>query len=230
MKKQVLENPEKNQTHNPREFNTLVIVSCLLTTCYLTSNIMAVKVVSIFGISLFDAGTITFPLAYMLGDVLTEVWGFKTARKVIFLTFFCNLLLVICTVVGLYLPSPPEMADTTNAYAVMFSYVPRIVIASFLAFLAGELTNAWVLEWIKKITNGRRLWVRTIGSSIAGHFVDTVIFVPVAFLGTVPLIDIFSMILVQIAAKLLIEIIAGTPLAYVMIGFIKKRVKKDCER
>lgn len=220
MKKQVLDNPVKNQTSR---FNNLVIVSSLLVTCYLTSNIMAVKVVSFFGMTWFDAGTITFPLAYMLGDVLTEVWGFKTARKVILLTFVCNVFLVIATTIGLFLPYPDYMTETAEAYSVIFSYVPRITIASLIAFLLGELSNAWFMVLIKKWTKGKHLWLRTIGSSAVGYVFDTVFFVIVAFAGTTPTEDLISMIAVQYVAKLLIEGICATPLAYGAIAFLKRK-------
>ena len=124
MKQQVAENPVKNRRDR---MNPLTVVTAFMVTLYLVSNVMAVKVISVKGISLFDAGTITFPLAYMLGDVLTEIWGFKTARKVIYLTFACNVLFVFCTAVGLILPAPEYMEETNNAYATVFGYVPRIV-------------------------------------------------------------------------------------------------------
>lgn len=222
MKKQVLENPAKNQTLG--SFTPLVIITALLVTMYLTANIMAVKVISIFGLSFFDAGTITFPLAYMLGDVLTEVWGFRTAKKVIWLTFFCNVLLVATTAIGLVLPSPDYMAATADAYATIFTYVPRIVAASLLAFLSGELSNAWTMERIKKMTKGKHLWLRTIGSSMVGYIFDTILFVLVAFGGTAPAFDLFTMIVIQYIAKLVIEAIGGTPLAYATIRYLKKRV------
>lgn len=217
MKKQVSENPSKN-----RDWNSLVIVSSLLVSIYIAANAMAVKVISIGGISIFDAGTITFPAAYMLGDVLTEVWGFKTARKVIWLTFFCNIIFVLCTAIGLILPAPDYMKETTNAYAIVFGYVPRIIIASLIGFLFGELSNSFVMEKIKKITNGRFLWIRTIGSSAVGYIFDTVLFVIIAFAGTAPWFDLFTMIAIQYIAKLLIEALFGTPLAYAVIGKIKK--------
>lgn len=115
MKNQVLDNPVKNQTAD--SFTPLTVIACLLAAFYLTANIMAVKVISIGGVALFDAGTVTFPFAYMLGDALTEVWGFRTAKKVIFLTFVCNIILVAATALGLVLPAPDYMAETTAAYA-----------------------------------------------------------------------------------------------------------------
>ena len=132
----VSENPFKNRAGgNIASHTPLLVVTALFVTLYLTSNIMAVKVISLFGLFYFDAGTITFPFAYMLGDVLTELWGFHTAKRIIWLTFFCNLLLVICTMVGVWLPSPEYLADTATAYNHVFTYVPRIVIGSLKGFL-----------------------------------------------------------------------------------------------
>lgn len=201
----------------------LVVVAGLLITMYLTANVMAVKLLSVGGLTFFDAGTITFPLAYMLGDVLTEVWGFRTARKVILLTFFCNVIMVICTAIGLYLPSPDYGRATADAYAVIFAYVPRIVGASLLGFLCGEMANAWAMVRIKKATNGRHLWLRAIGSSMLGYIFDTVLFVLVAFAGTAPASDLLTMIGFQYAAKLLLEGLGATPFTYLAVAWLRKR-------
>jgi len=204
-------------------FTPLVVIAALLITCYLTANIMAVKIVGVFNTALIDAGTITFPLAYMLGDVLTEIWGFKTARKVIFLTFFCNLLLVAATAVGVLVPAPAYLADTAEAYDTVFTYVPRIVAASLIAFLAGELTNAWFMEKIRERTKGRYLWMRTIGSSAVGYVFDTGLFCVIAFAGTVHTRDLLIMLGVQYVVKIVIEAACGTPLAYALVGWLRKR-------
>ncbi len=222
MKQQVSENPAKNRD----EFSYLLIITALMVTCYLTSNIMAVKLIDFGGITGFDAGTITFPLAYMLGDVLTEIWGFKTSRKVIFLTFMCNIFLIIFTFIGIYLPSPDYMSEINNAYAMIFSYTPRILIASLVAFIFGEISNAWVMEKIKFITKGKFLFLRTILSSAVGYAFDTVLFVVIAYIGNVPIFDILSMIFVQYAVKMLIEAVCSTPLTYGFVAFLKKKVEK----
>lgn len=221
---QVSENPVKNRKD---PFSPLVVISGFMVACYLTANIMAVKLIAVGPITLFDAGTLTFPLAYMLGDVLTEVFGFKTAKKVIWLTFSCNIFLVLFTSIGVLLPYPEHASETAKAYSLLFSYVPRITIASLLAFLLGELLNAWLMVQIKKKTGQGKLWVRTIGSSVFGHFLDTSLFVLVAFYGTVPMQDIVSMIGVQYIAKLGVEAIAATPIAYALIHFLRKRVKTE---
>ncbi|MDR2178817.1 MAG: queuosine precursor transporter [Synergistaceae bacterium] len=204
------------------DFSPLVVVAGLMITAYLTANVMAVKLVDAWGIVLFDAGTITFPLAYMLGDVLTEVWGFRVAKKVIWLTFFCNVILVCATSLGVLLPSPGYLKQTSDAYAEVFTYVPRIVFASLLAFLCGELSNAYCMEKIKRRTKGKYLWMRTIGSSTVGYVFDTVLFVLVAFWGTVSAADLFFMAAAQYALKLAAESLCGTPLVYAAVHFLKK--------
>ena len=219
----VSENPFKNRTGGDMP---LMIVTALFVTLYLVSNVMAVKIISIFGYFYFDAGTITFPFAYMLGDVLTEIWGYRTARKVIWMTFVCNIILVICTQVGVWLPSPDYLDTTATAYNTIFTYVPRIVIGSLVGFLLGELSNAWLMERIKRITNGRRLWVRTIGSSVVGYLFDTLPFVLIAFVGVLTVRDLVLMILLQYVMKLSIEVLFGTPMAYAVIVFLKRKVRR----
>lgn len=217
----VSDNPLKN-----RDLSTLpmplIVVTSLFVTLYLVSNIMAVKVIGIANLFYFDAGTITFPFTYMLGDVLTEIWGYRTTKKVIFMTLFCNIVLVLCTQVGVWLPAPESMQETTNAYNHIFSCVPRIVLASLTGFLLGELSNAWFMEKIKIWTKGKRLWVRTIGSSAIAYFFDTLPFVLIAFLGVVTTRELLLMLALQYFAKLLIEAIFATPMAYATIAFLKR--------
>ena len=217
----VSENPLKNRKNGEMPF---MVVTALFVTLYLVSNIMAVKVISFFDIIYFDAGTITFPFAYMLGDILTEIWGYHKAKKVIWMTFLCNVIMVIFTQVAVWLPSPDYLEGTAIAYDSVFTYVPRIVIASLTGFLLGELSNSWLMDKIKKKTEGRFLWLRTIGSSIAAHLLDTVPFVLIAFIGTMTTRDIIMMIVTQYFMKLGIEVVFGTPLAYAGISFLKKKI------
>ena len=216
----VSENPFKNRTDVVTPY---VIVTVLFVMCYVVSNLMAVKVIGFFGLFYFDAGTITFPLAYMLGDVLTEIWGYKTARKTIILAFLCNIFVVICTQIGVWLPSPDYLDPIANAYDTVFNYVPRIILGSLTGFLLGELSNAWLMDKIKNKTKGRHLWVRTIGSSIVGYLFDTVPFVLIAFLGVLTTRDLLLMIASQYIMKLAIEAIFGTPMAYAAIAYLRKR-------
>ena len=217
----VSENPLKNRSG---KMDPYVIIAVLFTICYIVSNIMAVKVIGVLGFFYFDAGTITFPLAYMLGDVLTEIWGYRTAQKTILLAFLSNVFVVICTQIGVWLPSPEYLDATSTAYNTIFSYVPRIVLASLTGFLLGEMSNAWLMDKIKKVTKGKRLWVRTIGSSVIAYLFDTVPFVLIAFAGSLTLRDILLMILSQYIIKIAIEALFGTPLAYALVAYLKKKM------
>ena len=219
----VSENPFKNRTGGDMP---LMVVTALFVTLYLVSNVMAVKVISFFGLFYFDAGTITFPFAYMLGDVLTEIWGYRTARKVIWITFMCNVLMVVCTHIGVLLPSPDYLDTTATSYNTIFTYVPRIVVGSLAGFLLGELSNAWFMERIKEKTRGRFLWVRTIGSSLLGYIFDTIPFVLIAFAGVVSVRDLLLMIAFQYIMKVSIEVIFGTPMAYAVIVALKRSIWK----
>ena len=218
----VSENPLKNRTNGEMPF---MVVTALFVTLYLVSNIMAVKVISFFDIIYFDAGTITFPFAYMLGHILSVIWGYHKAKKVIWMTFLCNIIMMFFTQVAVWLPSPDYLDGTAIAYDNVFTYVPRIVVASLTGFILGELSNSWLMDKIKKKTEGRFLWLRTIGSSIAAHLLDTVPFVMIAFIGTMTTRDIVMMIITQYFMKLGIEVVFGTPLAYAGVNYIKKRIK-----
>lgn len=222
MNTQVPANPvSKNRD---KDFNPLVVITALLVCCALSANIMAVKLMDIFGFALLDAGTLIFPFAYMLGDVLAEIWGFNTARKVILLSLLCNVILMSATALATLVPSPDFFADTANAYYMIFSYMPRIVVASLCAFLAGELTNAWLLVKIRTLTGYGKLWIRTIGSSVVGHLLDTLIFCVIAFAGTITTRDLLTMIGALYVTKLIIEAAAGTPLAYAAVRYLRKRI------
>ena len=223
MNNKVSENPLKNRVY----FDTpLMIVTGLFVTLYLVSNVMAVKIVSIFGFFYFDAGTITFPFAYMLGDVLTEIWGYRVSKKVIYLALLCNIILVICTNIGILMPSPDYLDETAQAYNHIFAYVPRIVLGSLTGFLLGELSNAYIMERMKARSRGKHMWLRTIGSSMVGYVFDSVPFVLIAFYGTVSTEDLLKMMLLQYVLKLAIEALAGTPLAYVVVDFLNRYYKR----
>ena len=216
----VSENPFKNRTG---AISPYVVTTVLFIMCYVVSNLMAVKVIGFFGLFYFDAGTITFPLAYMLGDVLTEIWGYRTAKKTIILAFLCNIFVVVFTQIGVWLPSVDYLDPVADAYDTVFNYVPRIVVGSLVGFLLGELSNAWLMDKIKSKTKGKFLWVRTIGSSMVGYIFDTIPFVLIAFLGVLTTRDLILMIVSQYIMKLSIEVLFGTPMAYAAISYLRKR-------
>ena len=131
---------------------------------------------------------------------------------------------VVCTQIGVWLPSPDYLDPTANAYNTVFNYVPRIILGSLTGFLLGELTNSWFMDKIKAKTKGKHLWVRTIGSSIVGYIFDTIPFVLIAFLGVLTTRDLILMIISQYVMKLAIEAIFGTPMAYATIAYLRKNV------
>lgn len=230
MKKQVLDNPTKNQAEEVVKVSKatiyFIIVVGLLITCYITSNVMSVKILKFFNIPFLDNGTLIFPLTYMLGDVLTEVWGFKTARKVIFITLLCNIFFIAFTSLGIILPTVSDQQVISDAYKTVFLQTPRILGASLVAFIVGEFSNSFVLEKIKQKTKGKYFWLRTIGSSVVGHFLDTSIFLIIAFLGVVDFKELVLMIVIQYVIKLGIEALCATPFAYMFVSKIKKHILK----
>ena len=160
----------------------LVIVAAVFVTCLITANIIAVKVVT-FGPFTLPAAIVIFPLSYIFGDILTEVYGYRQARRVIWLGFICNLIFVVFAWVGQKLPPAPLWGGQA-AYESILGYTPRLLIASFAGYLAGEFANSFVLAKMKMLTRGRWLWSRTIGSTIVGQGLDTAIFISLAFGGT----------------------------------------------
>lgn len=203
----------------------LVVITAIMITCYLTANVMATQIIQIGSLSIFDAGTIIFPLTYMLGEVVTEVWGFRTARRLILLTFACQMLFTLFAWIATCIPTPPETQAMKDAYAMIFCFVPRIMGASVCAFLVGETTNAWVMSHLKEHFGGP-MWTRTISSSIAGYLLDTTIFVLIAFAGVVPFQQVLTMIGFQVAAKIGMEIGCSTPLAYASVAWIHRHLKE----
>ncbi len=199
-----------------------VIVSAIFVTCLITANIIAVKVISL-GFVILPAAIFVFPLSYIFGDVLTEVYGYRWARKVIWLGFICNLIFVIFAWVGQILPSASSW-EGQEAYKTILGYTPRLLVASFGGYLAGEFVNSFILAKMKILTRGRWLWSRTIGSTVVGQGLDTSVFITLAFIGTPPFAPI--MILHHWLAKTVIEAMA-TPLTYVIVNFLKKKEAID---
>lgn len=200
----------------------LVIFIALFITCLITANVIAVKVISL-GPFILPAAIFIFPLSYILGDVLTEVYGYRMARRVIWLGFFCNLIFVFFVWVGQTLPAA-SFWEGQEAYQLILGYTRRLLAASFLGYLAGEFANSFILARMKIMTKGRWLWSRTIGSTIIGQGLDTSIFITVAFIGTASFVPI--MILYHWLAKTLIEALA-TPLTYAIVNRVKKREAID---
>jgi uncharacterized integral membrane protein (TIGR00697 family) len=217
----------KRQDILPRETKYspwFLVIVVIFITCLITANITAVKLVSVFGFVL-PAGIIIFPISYIFGDVLTEVYGYHQARRVIWLGFFCNLIAVVAIWLGQVLP-PASFWDGQAAYERILGYTPRLLVASFLAYLAGEFSNSFVLAKMKIVTKGRWLWSRTIGSTIVGEGLDSLVFMTLAFAGTIPMAGLASAIVTQWLVKSAYEA-AVTPLTYGVVNFLKRHEGLD---
>lgn len=203
--------------------NFLMIVAIFITSL-ITANIISVKLIKVLGMVL-PAGIIIFPISYIIGDVLTEVYGYAQARKVIWLGFFCNLILVIALWIGKVIP-PAPFWEGQAAYERILGYAPRLLAASFLAYLVGEFLNAYVLAKMKIATKGRWLWTRTIGSTLVGQGLDSFVFITLAFIGTIPPKTLALAIFTQWIVKSAYEA-AATPLTYISVNFLKRREGLD---
>jgi len=201
-----------------------LIVVAVFVTCLITANIIAVKLVDLFGLVL-PAAIFIFPLSYITGDVLTEVYGYRQARKVIWLGFLCNVIVVVAIWIAQVLPAA-SFWDGQKAYERILGYTPRILMASFLAYLVGEFANSFVLAKMKIATQGRWLWLRTIGSTLVGQWLDSVVFIALAFAGTIPVHVLTRAIVIQWLAKSAYEA-AVTPFTYLVVNFLKRKEGMD---
>jgi uncharacterized integral membrane protein (TIGR00697 family) len=196
----------------------------LFITCLLTANTMAAKLVTVGGVVL-SAAIVIFPVSYIVGDVLTEVWGYAAARRVIWLGFGCNALMVGALWVGGMIPPAPFWTGQA-AYSEILGQTPRILLASFVAYLVGEFANSFVLAKLKVATGGRWLWTRTIGSTVVGQGLDSAVFVALAFAGSVPPGVLVALMAGQWIVKVLYEA-AATPLTYAAVAWLKASERTD---
>jgi len=197
-----------------------VALTGLFVACLIVSNIVAVKLIMPLGLVL-PAAIVVFPLSYILGDVLTEVYGYRSARRVIWIGFAGNLVAVLGIVAaGALTPAPFWHGQA--AFESILGQTPRILGASFAAYLVGEFANAFVLAKMKIATGGRFLWARTIGSTLVGQALDSAIFITLAFGGIMPGAALIEAVIVQWLAKSAYEALA-TPVTYAVVGFLKRR-------
>ncbi|MBU1039153.1 queuosine precursor transporter [Patescibacteria group bacterium] len=200
------------------------VIVGLFVAVLLVSNLASTKVVQLNG-WLFDGGTILFPLAYIFGDVLTEVYGYARARLVIWLGFFSLALMSVTLLIVQYLPPASDWPNQT-AFETILGFVPRLALASLIAYLAGEFVNSYILSKLKIKTQGKYLWLRTISSTVFGQAVDTTIFAVVAFAGLLPLAALLNLSITIYLMKVGLEIIC-TPLTYKVIAWLKKEEGLD---
>jgi uncharacterized integral membrane protein (TIGR00697 family) len=190
----------------------------------LISNIASTKVLNL-GFFTFDGGTLLFPLSYIFGDILTEVYGYKRSRRVIWTGFFAAFIMSVTLIVVGKLPAAADWGNQ-EAYDKILGLTPRIVLASLIAYFSGEFSNSYTLAKMKIFTKGKWLWSRTIGSTIVGEGVDTILFVFIAFYGVFPMSLLWAVLISNYIFKVAFEILF-TPITYGIVGFLKKREKCD---
>lgn len=202
-----------------KTFKYYDIVGMAFVAVLLVSTIAAQKLFA-FGSFTLTAGIIVFPFSYIFGDILTEVYGYAKARRVVWVGFLANIFLAVVCVIATALPPAPGW-PFQEQFATVLTFVPRIVAASLLAYLVGEFVNSYVMAKMKIWTSGRHLWARTIGSTAVGQAVDTLVFVIVAFAGVLPLSVMIATMISGYLFKVAYEVLA-TPLTYLIVNKLKK--------
>ena len=226
----------KDKEATMRFTGTFVIVVTLFVAVLITSNIIAVKPIELINLPfefvgstsiVLPAAIIIFPISYIIGDVLTEVYGFRIARGVIWLGFGANLVVVVALWLAGLIPAAGFWGDQ-EAYDTILGQVPWILVASFIAYLIGEFSNSTVLSLLKYRMQGRLLFVRTIGSTVVGQGLDSFIFIYIAFGigGDWGAQGLLSAALAQWIVKILYEI-AATPVTYAVVGYMKRNEEMD---
>ncbi|MDR0993792.1 MAG: queuosine precursor transporter [Verrucomicrobiota bacterium] len=202
-------------------------ISVVFCTVLVISNISAIKPLSLPGLPfiLMDGGNLLFPISYIFGDVLVEVYGYAQSRRVIWMGFAMNLFAALAFSLVVAMPAAPgwEMQD---AFASILGQTPRVVFGSMAAFWAGSFLNAWILARMKILTRGRHLWMRTIASTIGGEAIDSLLFTTISFGGVWPATLILHVTLWNFVLKTAYEILA-TPLPYLIIQRLKKMERSD---
>ena len=201
--------------HKYKHLDTLTLIFVVV---LLISNLVAQKICRIGPLTLSGA-ELLFPITYIFGDIFTEVYGYAASRRAIWIGFFASALLSAMGAVVVALPPAPGWPNQA-AFATVFGFIPRLVVASLIAYWAGEFTNSYTLAKMKVLTRGRWLWTRTVGSTITGQAVDTATVVLIAFWGRAAHRTLFELIISAYVAKVAYEILA-TPLTYAVVGWLK---------
>jgi uncharacterized integral membrane protein (TIGR00697 family) len=207
-----------------RSYKYLDALTTAFVVILLVSNLIAQKV-CLIGPFAVSGAILLFPITYIFGDVFTEVYGYAASRRAIWLGFFGTALLYVIGAIVIALPSDPRWPNQ-QAFATVFGFIPRILAASLIAFWAGEFANSYTMARLKLITNGRKLWTRTIGSTIVGQAVDTVLVITLTFGGIYPVRTLLNIIATGYGLKVGYEVIA-TPLTYLVINWLKRAEQSD---
>lgn len=207
--------------HKFRYLDTLITVFVVV---LLISNVVGQKI-SALGPLRVSGAQILFPITYIFGDVFTEVYGYAASRKAIWFGFFASALLSVMSLLCVKLPAAPEWHNQ-QAFETVFYTVPRLVIASLIAYWCGEFANSFTLAKMKLVTKGRYLWTRTIGSTVVGQAVDSILVMFIGFYGIVPVGTIVRLIISGYIAKVVYESLM-TPLTYAVVNFLKRKERVD---
>jgi uncharacterized integral membrane protein (TIGR00697 family) len=206
-----------------RKFNAssvFFVLSTFFIALLVTANLISTKQIELF-VWAIPAGAFIFPFNFMLGDVITELFGYKKTRLVIIVGFIVQALVILITVVTIFLPYP-DFYTNQDAYEIIFTSVPRVTLASLAAYIFSETINAKIMAAMKHKWSSSPFFARTIGSTLIGQIFDSSIFICIAFLGTMPLEAVLQMIAVQYVVKCATEAVLGTPLAYGLRFWITK--------
>jgi hypothetical protein len=214
-----------NRAHTPqRIYRYYDLIMAAFVTVLLISNVASTKFL-VLGPFTFDGGTILFPISYIFGDILTEVYGYARGRRVIHVGFAANLLMALVFALVGVLPAA-EGWENQAAYEAILGATPRIVAGSLVAYFAGSFSNSWVLARMKVMTHGRWLWTRTVASTLVGQGVDTVLFVAIAFYGLWPDALLWSVIVSNYLFKCGLEALM-TPVTYRLVNGLKRAERED---
>lgn len=200
-------------------------IGIIFVTCLLLSNLIAGKMWAVTETVTLPAAVILFPVTYIIGDVFTEVYGFRKARTIIWLGFACSFFAVLVYLITIDLPHP-GFWENQGAYETVLGTTPRVACASFAGYLFGEFSNSIILSKMKVLTNGKNLWMRTILSTVVGEGLDSIIFILVSFWGTMDNSQVLKMIVFQYLFKVSYEVIF-TPVTYGVVKWIKKKEDID---
>ncbi len=217
-----------------RRYKYLDALTTAFVVILLVSNLVAQKICFIGPFSMggwsigpfaVSGAVLLFPITYIFGDVFTEVYGYASSRRAIWLGFFGTTLLYLIGAIVIAMPSAPGWQNQ-QAFATVFGFIPRILAASLIAFWAGEFANSYTMARMKLITNGRMLWTRTIGSTVVGQAVDTILVITLTFGGIYPVRTLLNIIVTGYALKVGYETLA-TPLTYLVINWLKRAEHAD---
>jgi queuosine precursor transporter len=219
-----MERLDESKPRDLRSFQYFDILLSVFIVVLLISNLVGQKICAI-GPFRISGAQLLFPITYIFGDIFTEVYGYGASRRAIWLGFFASALMAVMGLITVALPPAPDWPNQ-QAFATVFTFVPRLVVASLIAYWAGEFANSYTMAKMKILTEGRHLWSRTIGSTVVGQAVDSVLIMFIAFGGTLPVRDILNLIVSGYIGKVIYETVM-TPGTYAVVAWLKRKERVD---